>query len=347
MAFNLPTYRLNVNFTASTQSTSAGTGITFSDTTNGVVDRYYWEFGDGSFSTASNPNKIYTEAGTFSVSLTGANRFGGAFITKNDFINIKLTGLLDEYPDATAAYSVRKLRDGYTGSCMRIRRTSDNAEQDIGFASDGSLDETALTTFIGASSATVVLWYDQSGKNNTATQSTAASQPIIATNGTIEKRGGKPLLKFDGSNDFFNVGFTYSNANFNSFVGKRNNINQALASLGAATAAYLWALWVDNNYYFQSKTTGYTTGNSTDNTTSQVILTGQVSSSGTASIYKNGTEISSQFVSFTLGRNIDYIAQYAGTYTNGELQEIIYYNIDRTANRADIINNQNTYYGVY
>ena len=42
--------------------------------------------------------------------------------------------LLDQYgDDITAAYSVRKLRNDYGGSAMRIRRFSDNSEQDIGF----------------------------------------------------------------------------------------------------------------------------------------------------------------------------------------------------------------------
>ena len=40
--------------------------------------------------------------------------------------------LLDLYPSAAAAYSVRKLSNGYSGSAIRVRRSSDNTEQDIG-----------------------------------------------------------------------------------------------------------------------------------------------------------------------------------------------------------------------
>ena len=46
-------------------------------------------------------------------------------------------GLLDTYPNAAAAYSVRKLRTAYTGSAIRVRRSSDNAEQNIGFTALG------------------------------------------------------------------------------------------------------------------------------------------------------------------------------------------------------------------
>ena len=45
---------------------------------------------------------------------------------------------------------MRKLTSDYTGSAIRVRRSGDNAEQNIGFKSDGSLDETTLTTFAGS-----------------------------------------------------------------------------------------------------------------------------------------------------------------------------------------------------
>jgi hypothetical protein len=41
--------------------------------------------------------------------------------------------LLDIYPNAAAAYSLRKLRNAYSGSAVRVRRSVDNAEQDFGF----------------------------------------------------------------------------------------------------------------------------------------------------------------------------------------------------------------------
>lgn len=45
--------------------------------------------------------------------------------------------VLDALP-ADAAYSVRRLRSNYAGNCMRVRRSSDNANQDIGFAKVGA-----------------------------------------------------------------------------------------------------------------------------------------------------------------------------------------------------------------
>lgn len=55
----------------------------------------------------------------------------------------EFTGLLDSYPNAAAAYSLRKLKKSYSGSAVRVRRSYDDAEADIGF-SNNVLDETAL-----------------------------------------------------------------------------------------------------------------------------------------------------------------------------------------------------------
>ena len=54
---------------------------------------------------------------------------------------------LDLAPDAAAAYSLRKLRLDYDGPAIRVRRTTDNSEQDIGFNGSGQIDREALADF--------------------------------------------------------------------------------------------------------------------------------------------------------------------------------------------------------
>ena len=56
-------------------------------------------------------------------------------------------GMLDQYGDAAAAYSLRKLRNGYTGNAIRVRRSSDNTERDMGFY-DNELDTVALLEWV-------------------------------------------------------------------------------------------------------------------------------------------------------------------------------------------------------
>jgi len=58
--------------------------------------------------------------------------------------------LLDTYNGAAAAYSLRKLRNAYAGSAIRVRRSSDNTSQDIGFDANGNLDTTSMLNFVGA-----------------------------------------------------------------------------------------------------------------------------------------------------------------------------------------------------
>ena len=58
-------------------------------------------------------------------------------------------GMLDQYGDAAAAYSLRKLRNGYTGNAIRVRRSSDNTERDMGFYNN-ELDTVALLDWVNA-----------------------------------------------------------------------------------------------------------------------------------------------------------------------------------------------------
>jgi hypothetical protein len=53
--------------------------------------------------------------------------------------------LLDLYPNAAVAYSLRKLRNAYSGSAIRVRRSVDNTEQDFGF---DEINDT-LTDWVG------------------------------------------------------------------------------------------------------------------------------------------------------------------------------------------------------
>lgn len=110
-------------------------------------------------------------------------------------------------PGPVAAYSLRKLSMDFTGSPVRVRRTVDNVESDIGFAPDGSLDVDALTSFAEHTGGTytnlqVVTWYDQVGSNN-LTQATTSQQPRIfggSGNGeTVDTLNGRPCIKFTAS----------------------------------------------------------------------------------------------------------------------------------------------------
>jgi hypothetical protein len=114
--------------------------------------------------------------------------------------------LLDTYPSAAAAYSVRKLDKDYTGYCMKVRRASDDAEADIGFDSNGDLDTAAIASHCGASAGYCSVWYDMSGNGNNATQSTSGNQPQIYNGTAVITGNGKPALDFDGTSSNLETG---------------------------------------------------------------------------------------------------------------------------------------------
>ena len=107
-----------------------------------------------------------------------------------------LGGILDQLSvQSTASYSLRKLRTAYTGSAIRVRRSSDNAELDIGFTADDDLDQVTLLNHCGAGNGFVTTWYDQSGNGRNATNTTAGEQPQIVASGVINSKNGKPTIR--------------------------------------------------------------------------------------------------------------------------------------------------------
>lgn len=99
--------------------------------------------------------------------------------------------LLDQYSTAEAAYSLRKLRCAYGGSAVRIRRSSDNAEQDIGFSGQ-NFDDAAFTSFVGAGNGYVVTWYDQSGNARDISNAVTTTQPELL----LSQFGSLPAIYF-------------------------------------------------------------------------------------------------------------------------------------------------------
>jgi prepilin-type N-terminal cleavage/methylation domain-containing protein len=103
---------------------------------------------------------------------------------------------LDQLPvPPSAAYGLRRLSLATTGPLVRVRRSSDNTESDIGTTSAGDLDTAALLSFAGAGSAFVTTWYDQSGNGRHATQTTTAAQPRLVNNGVVETKNGRPAIR--------------------------------------------------------------------------------------------------------------------------------------------------------
>lgn len=92
-------------------------------------------------------------------------------------------------------FSIYKKLISTATNAIRVRRSSDNAEQDIGFTGN-SLNTAALATFGGSDSVYLVKCYDQTGNGNDGTPSSNSKQPMLVNSGTYL---GK--MVFDGSDD--------------------------------------------------------------------------------------------------------------------------------------------------
>jgi len=91
---------------------------------------------------------------------------------------------------AVGAFSLRAV-NGTTAKAIRVKRASDNAQQDfyadrLGNLLTAPVTGQSLANWLGGATGYVTTWYDQSGRGNHATQGTAANQPIIqrATKGS-------------------------------------------------------------------------------------------------------------------------------------------------------------------
>lgn len=114
---------------------------------------------------------------------------------------------ISSMPTCRLAYGLRKLRAAYSGYALRVRRSSDNTETDVEFynSKEVTLNSTVtaggtLRDFVGANTAFVTKWYNQSGNSSTqagggkwsgyptapdAAQTVTSNQPELITSGSM------------------------------------------------------------------------------------------------------------------------------------------------------------------
>lgn len=92
-----------------------------------------------------------------------------------------VAAVLDEISStALIAVGLRKLSGDHIGQCLRVKRASDNAETDIGFAGN-EIDVSALSGFGSSTTLSLVKLYDQSGNGRDLTS--AMTNPAVTVDG--------------------------------------------------------------------------------------------------------------------------------------------------------------------
>ena len=278
--------------------------------------------------------------------------------------------LLDDYPNAATAYSVRKLRNYYIGPCLRVRRSSDNAEQNIYFNPSGELDTTSLLSFVGAGNGFITTWYDQSTNGRNQTQTTAINQPRIVNNGILDIKGSKPCLNFDGINDFlFNMTGILNNVGISAFtVLSLNSLTQRCGAwdLGFPSSNNYFVLEANTNNTIGQRFGFYASGNSFDSNFSTNLNQNLISIFANTSIgsniinnmnYYTNSNLrtltlkggSGSFGNFASANSITIGSFYlgAGNLFSGQIQEVIFYSSNIISNRVGMETNINSYFNIY
>lgn len=82
-------------FSASPVSGNAPLKVDFTDQSTGTPTKWFWSFGDRTFSTQQSPPHTYNKAGKYTVRLTVTNANGGDIETKYGFITVSPPTVLE------------------------------------------------------------------------------------------------------------------------------------------------------------------------------------------------------------------------------------------------------------
>ena len=301
--------------------------------------------GDGLTDTEST--SLYTAVQKFQTSL--GRQIGTPVLAAGQIAN-----LLETYYGSGAAYSTRRIRTTYTGPALRVRRSSDNTEQDINFNTNGDLDTTALISFTGTSNGFITKWYDQSGNSRDLIQTTGANQPQISMNGIVFTEKGKPTITSTGAcvmSTSTSIPVT-TNA-VSTFALLRTNIiksnNNSGMFLGFIAGAHLSPSRnsLGTNRYYGTNDITYpslSTGNN------YITIT---NNSNKVDAWENGTQVvnnvNSASDSILASTGISLFDRWlnSGPLTLGtSLSEVIIYNSDQRTNRTSIESSMDSYFNL-
>jgi hypothetical protein len=291
--------------------------------------------------------------------------------------------LLDQYPGAAAAYSLRKLRSAYTGAAIRVQRSLDNNEFDVGFNVNGELDTTFLLLSCAGTNGFIVKWYDQSG--NLADIIGGTSRPQIVVSGVLQTQNGKPAII--ETNSFPNLQYLITPFSFNLAANKLASI-YSVTKANTITSGIYYAMRRFNCADYTSGIGSFAsdggnlnrmplgrggTGSLSDNRTFDFYfnptiqqLTSSYASTTNVSIYKNNiNQILSNVIGtmplsdwLSTGSGLHNIIIGGRNFLNdasavtdptmlGNYQEFVFYFSNQLSNNTGINTNINSFYTIY
>jgi len=258
---------------------------------------------------------------------------------------LQYIGLLDEYPNSAVAYSLRRLRAGYSGSAIKVRRASDNALQDISFINN-ELDTATLESFCSGTDGFVHTWYDQSGNGYDVTQAVASRQPKIVNTGSTITDGTKPSVQFDGGQGLNTTANVSGASDYYPFY---------VRSIDSASGNYIWdsqvgRVLIERTFIaaYYDQTNGF---EGSPLTNSYRLIHMELNSTTGGKVYENGvyTQAGLSYTQYPMSGQTALGSRYdvGASWLYGKIQEFILYNTDQSTNRTGIETNINAFYNIY
>ena len=243
------------------------------------------------------------------------------------------SGLLATYTGAAAAYSVRQLANTAVMS-MRVRRDSDDVEQNFGFDSNGDLDTAGIASFCGTANGYVTRWWDQSTNGNHADQATDTSQPQIYDGTAVITENGKPALSKNSSGSgVLSTSAVSGSTTISIFnVAVLGDTGNRVAQLGNVIHA--------GGFMYQGGILNFTSTNVNQVLTSLLFKS-------TDEAYLDGSQVASGNAGTSSAGSGVIGGQSASLRVIDSMQEIVFWNADQSSNRTGIETNINDHFDIY
>jgi hypothetical protein len=253
--------------------------------------------------------------------------------------------LLDTYPNSAVAYSLRKLRTDYTGNAIRVRRSSDNTEQNIGF-SGNDLDTASLLTFCGVGNGFITTWYDQSTNANNSTQSTATNQAQVVASGSLITDPITNKISTLWTGDAYSLATSFAPVQQNTQVAvfNRTVLAQRIINLGSGVSSPFIGQWNTSDVVQTSYGAPFTHGTSA--ATGIFLQTVLRNSSNQVKAWHNNLAFPT-VINSNINNSFNRWGKISSPQSSGYKQELIYWTSDQETDRIGIETNINNYWNAY
>jgi hypothetical protein len=260
----------------SSSSTAVGERIVFSGYKDPVTIKNGFRLNSGQ-SNVSTTNTSAPVSGGIVFNVTSGGYSNNHYIYDAYVFNGRLSASDESYMESNCAfqlpvnqvtsaspvalYGMKLMNSNFTSPVIQLRRSSDNNILDFHSTSNGILSTgaggtgTLYTSWIGANTAHVVTWYDQSGRGKHVSQATQANQPTIVNDGAA---GFAVYVSANRSLTGGNIFDTNSVSNMHLVVAlkEKGRADNAVISFNGGNINIprfsLHAPWTDNNWFWDA-----------------------------------------------------------------------------------------------